>query len=163
MPVVTFSVEGTRNCAVIGGTPYVYATVQGKGFVMRATCPHRDGPLHLAAVSSDAVRLVCPWHESKISVARLRTEIPAIRVGDQVTAVFPDRHLAPDHRHAKPADRCAEPLAESTAEPTAEPPTELTTVPTTVLATEPPATVSLEHRPLSPDLSRRRPTRDPHS
>ncbi|MEV4432107.1 Rieske 2Fe-2S domain-containing protein [Streptomyces sp. NPDC049555] len=94
MPVVTFPVAGRDNCVVVAGTPYVYATVAGRGFVMRARCPHRGGPLHLAAPTADAVRLVCPWHEMKTSVARLRAEIPAVRVGGTVTAVFPDRPAA---------------------------------------------------------------------
>ncbi|MEU3525162.1 Rieske 2Fe-2S domain-containing protein [Streptomyces sp. NPDC038707] len=94
MPVVTFSAEGRDNCVVIAGTPYVYATVGGRGFVMRARCPHRGGPLHLAGVAEDGVRLVCPWHERKTSVARMRAEVPAVRVGGRVTAVFPERPAA---------------------------------------------------------------------
>ncbi|MEU0048739.1 Rieske 2Fe-2S domain-containing protein [Streptomyces sp. NPDC006184] len=91
MPVVTFSAAGRDNCVVVAGTPYVYATVGGRGFVMRAQCPHRGGPLHLADVAEDGVRLVCPWHERKTSVARMRGEIPAVRVGERITAVFPER------------------------------------------------------------------------
>ncbi|MET7480807.1 Rieske 2Fe-2S domain-containing protein [Streptomyces sp. NPDC005648] len=90
MPVVTFPAVGRDNCVVVAGTPFVYATVGGRGFVMRARCPHRGGPLHLADVATDG-RLTCPWHERRTSVARLRAEIPAVRVGDRVTAVFPDR------------------------------------------------------------------------
>jgi Rieske [2Fe-2S] domain len=90
VPVVTFSVAGKGNCAVIAEVSYVYVTVRGGGFVMRAQCPHRGGPLHLASLTPDAARLVCPWHGGKVSVARLRGEIPAVRVGDQVTAVFRD-------------------------------------------------------------------------
>lgn len=87
---MTFPVDGRDNCVVVAGTSYVYATVGGRGFVMRAQCPHRGGPLHLADVTPDGARLVCPWHERKTSVARLRGEVPAVRVGDRVTAVFPD-------------------------------------------------------------------------
>jgi nitrite reductase (NADH) small subunit len=87
---VIFSVAGKGNCAVIEGVSYVYATVRSRGFVMRAQCPHRGGPLHLASVTSDATRLVCPWHGGKTSVARLRGDVPAVRVGDRVTAVFAD-------------------------------------------------------------------------
>jgi nitrite reductase (NADH) small subunit len=85
---VTFAVAGKDNCVVVAGIPYVYATIQGRGFVMRARCPHRGGPLHLASAAPDAARLVCPWHGGKTSVARLRGEIPAVRVRDRVTAVF---------------------------------------------------------------------------
>ncbi|WP_405788000.1 Rieske 2Fe-2S domain-containing protein [Streptomyces sp. NBC_01367] len=91
MPVVSFPVAGRENCVVVAGTAYVYATVGGRGFVMNASCPHRGGPLHLAGVTPDAGRLICPWHDRKTSAARLRAEIPAVRTGSRVTAVFPDR------------------------------------------------------------------------
>jgi hypothetical protein len=83
-------VAGQGNCAVIAGVPYVYVTVRGAGFVMRAQCPHRGGPLHLATLTADAAWLVCPWHGGKASVARRHGEIPAVRAGDRVTAVFRD-------------------------------------------------------------------------
>lgn len=90
MPVVSFPVAGRENCVVVAGTAYVYATVGGRGFVMSAQCPHRGGPLHLAGMTPDATRLICPWHDRKTSAARLRAEIPSVRTGDRVTAVFPD-------------------------------------------------------------------------
>lgn len=90
---MTFSVSGPDNCVVVAGASFVYATVDRRGFVMRAQCPHRGGPLHLADVTADCVHLVCPWHERKTSVARLRAQIPAVRRGDRVTAVIPDAAL----------------------------------------------------------------------
>jgi nitrite reductase (NADH) small subunit len=141
VPVVTFPVAGRGNCAVVDGTPYVYATVRGSGFVMRARCPHRGGPLHLAAAPEPAgtggrpgaARLVCPWHERKTSVAMLRAEIPAVRTGTTVTAVFPDRP------RTGAADRAAQDGAapDGTAQNGAAQPR-----------------VVLEHRPLSADLAR---------
>lgn len=68
----------------------MYATVNSQGFVMRAQCPHRGGPLHLAEVAAGGAFLVCPWHERRTSVARLRAQIPAVRTGDRITAVIPD-------------------------------------------------------------------------
>ncbi|MFD3465302.1 hypothetical protein ACFWWM_02835 [Streptomyces sp. NPDC058682] len=56
MPVVSFPVAGRENCVVVAGTAYVYATLDGRGFVMNASCPHRGGPLHLAGVTPDAGR-----------------------------------------------------------------------------------------------------------
>jgi len=117
---VTFPAAGRDNCVVVAGTPYVYATVGGRGFVMRARCPHRGGPLHLADVAEDG-RLTCPWHERRTSVARLRAEIPAVRVGDRVTAVFPDR--PPDRGWPTPRAACGgvalehRPLAAALARP----------------------------------------------
>lgn len=87
---MNFTVSGSDNCVVVAGTPLVYATVDRRGFVMRAQCPHRGGPLNLADVTADGVHLVCPWHERRTSVARLRAQIPAVRSGDRVTAVIPD-------------------------------------------------------------------------
>lgn len=90
MPVVTFAVSGRDNCAMVGGQPFVYARTASGSFVMRARCPHRGGPLNLATAGCDAGRLVCPWHGREASVPRLRRQIPAVRSGDRVTAVFPD-------------------------------------------------------------------------
>lgn len=90
---MTFAVSGPGNCVVVAGASFVYATVGEHGFVMRAECPHRGGPLHLADVTADGVHLVCPWHERRTSVARLRAQIPAVRTGNRVTAVIPDAAL----------------------------------------------------------------------
>lgn len=101
MLVVRFSTTGTGNCAVVAGTPYVYVRVPAGSFVMRARCPHRGGPLHLAEPTPDSSRLVCPWHTRKTSVSRLRREIPAVRRGNEVTAVFPgenDTEVVLEHR-----------------------------------------------------------------
>jgi hypothetical protein len=108
MPVVTFAAEGRDNCAVVAGTPYVYATARGQGFVMRADCSHRGGPLHLADLAEDGIRLVCPWHERRTSLTRLRAQIPAVRTGNRVTAVLPDR---PRAGGCRPAPRAASPGA----------------------------------------------------
>lgn len=89
MPVVRFSVAGRDNCAVVAGTPYVYARTDDSSFVMPAVCPHRGGPLHLAEVTPEGNRLVCPWHNRRTSLTRLRGRIPAVRSGNRVTAVFP--------------------------------------------------------------------------
>ncbi|WP_149184009.1 Rieske 2Fe-2S domain-containing protein [Streptomyces sp. TRM49041] len=135
MPVLTFPVAGRDNCVVVAGTAYVYATVGGRGFVMRAQCPHRSGPLHLADVTEDADRLVCPWHERKTSVARLRAEIPAVRAGDRVTAVFPDRPPA--------RGRSSQPTASAGSASSA---------PSTPRALH--GEETREYRPLSPELAR---------
>lgn len=91
---MTFSATGTDNCVVVAGTAFVYATVDRRGFVMRAQCPHRGGPLHLAEVTADGSSLECPWHGRRTRLARLRAQIPAVRNGDRVTAVIPDTAAA---------------------------------------------------------------------
>ena len=101
MFVVRFSVAGRENCAVVAGTPYVYAHTDEGSFVMRAGCPHRGGPLNLAELTPEGNRLMCPWHSRKTSLSRLRRQIPAVRSGTLVTAVFlgpPDTEVRLGHR-----------------------------------------------------------------
>lgn len=89
MPVVTFAAEGAGNCVVLPDSPYVFARTVKGSFVLPARCPHRGGPLHLAAFDGGS-RLICPWHERATSVTRAaRAGIPAVRRGRVVTAVFP--------------------------------------------------------------------------
>jgi nitrite reductase (NADH) small subunit len=90
MLVLSLAVSGTGNCATVAGTPYVYARTELGSFVLPARCPHRGGPLHLAALEPGRARLVCPWHERATSVSRsLKAGIPAVRRGEVVTVVFP--------------------------------------------------------------------------
>jgi hypothetical protein len=91
MPVLTFAVSGPGNCVEVDGVPYVYARTAQGGSVLRAACPHRGGPLHLAVPDRTGRQLVCPWHERGTSLSRLRKEIPAVRNGATVTAVIPAR------------------------------------------------------------------------
>ncbi|WP_051965706.1 Rieske 2Fe-2S domain-containing protein [Kitasatospora mediocidica] len=100
MPVLTFAVSGPGNCVEVGGVPYVYARTAQGGSVIRASCPHRGGPLHLATPDPTGRQLVCPWHERGTSLGRLRKEIPAVRRGSVVTAVIPgDPGSTVVHRH----------------------------------------------------------------
>ncbi|MFB7517302.1 Rieske 2Fe-2S domain-containing protein [Streptomyces sp. NPDC056144] len=87
MPVVTFKVSGAENCVRVAGLPYVYIRTEAGGAVLPASCPHRGGPLNLASIDGTGRRLVCPWHEQTVSVARLTRRVPAVRSGDTVTAV----------------------------------------------------------------------------
>lgn len=103
MPVVNFAVTGRENCVVVAGIAYVYATVGGRGFVMSAQCPHRGGPLHLAGVTPDASRLICPWHDRKTSTARLRAGSPPCAPGPG------SRPSSPRAGRAPPPMRCDDP------------------------------------------------------
>jgi nitrite reductase (NADH) small subunit len=103
MLVVTFAVSGRGNCATVADTPFVYARTEAGSFVLPARCPHRGGPLNLAALPRGGARVVCPWHERATSVTRmLRTGIPAVRRGDVVTAVFPERPDTVHHLEHRP-------------------------------------------------------------
>lgn len=97
MPVVTFAVTGRDNCVSIGSAFYVYARTELGPLVLPARCPHRGGPLNLAEFEPGRSRLICPWHGRATSVTKaLRAGIPAVRRGNQVTAVFPDA-AGPDY------------------------------------------------------------------
>jgi nitrite reductase (NADH) small subunit len=89
MLAVRFSAAGPGNCVEAAGVAYVYARTARGSFVMPAACPHRGGPLHLATLTEEGDRLVCPWHSGKIPLARLRRQIPAVRSGNTVTAILP--------------------------------------------------------------------------
>jgi nitrite reductase (NADH) small subunit len=90
MLVLTFRADGgAGNCAVVEGEPYVFARTGQGSFVLRAQCPHRGGPMHLAEAAEGGARLVCPWHGRTASVERMiRSGLPAVRSGNTVTAVF---------------------------------------------------------------------------
>jgi hypothetical protein len=62
----------------LAGTSASYAlvAVAGELLLLDTRCPHRGGPLHLGATSSDArgrIGLRCPWHGTFVPLARLRT------------------------------------------------------------------------------------------
>ena len=96
MHVVTFATEGSGNCVRVQDLAFVYARTEHGEFVLPARCPHRGGPLHLAAFEAGGSRLVCPWHGRATSVSRhLKAGIPAVRRGTVVTAVLPGSLDAP--------------------------------------------------------------------
>ena len=91
MPVVTFAVEGRENCVTAGAESYMYARTAHGSFVLPVRCPHRGGPLNLAAFEPGRTRLLCPWHGRATSVTKaIKAGIPAVRRGNTVTAVFAD-------------------------------------------------------------------------
>jgi nitrite reductase (NADH) small subunit len=106
MLVLTFAASGKNNCVTVAGTPFIYARTELGSFVMRALCPHRGGPLHLARFEPGRARLICPWHERATSMSKaLRSGIPAARRGNTVTAVFPHPADCPhgvEHRPVSP-------------------------------------------------------------
>ncbi|WP_223735354.1 Rieske 2Fe-2S domain-containing protein [Streptomyces purpurogeneiscleroticus] len=102
---MTLAVSGRENCVAVDGVPYVYVRATAGSFVMRADCPHRGGPLHLATEAPGGKYLICPWHERRASVARLRREIPAVRTGRSVRAVLPHSSNAPVTWQHRPLSR----------------------------------------------------------
>jgi nitrite reductase (NADH) small subunit len=89
MPVVTFAVDGRENCVVGETGSFMYARTEHGSFVLPVRCPHRGGPLNLAAFEPGRTRLLCPWHGRATSVTKaINAGIPAVRRGNSVTAVF---------------------------------------------------------------------------
>ncbi|MFD9815721.1 Rieske 2Fe-2S domain-containing protein [Streptomyces sp. NPDC059080] len=109
MLVLTFAATGRGNCVEVDGTPYVYVRTASGSFVMRADCPHRGGPLHLAAEGPEGKSLICPWHERRTATVRMRQRIPAVRTGRTVRAVLPhppQAEVSHQHRPLSPALAC---------------------------------------------------------
>lgn len=89
MLVVALHLDGPGNCAIVAGDPYVYARTATGSFVLPSRCPHRGGPLQLAALDGTGRFLRCPWHGRRTSVTRFRRHgVPAVRCGNDVTLVF---------------------------------------------------------------------------
>jgi nitrite reductase/ring-hydroxylating ferredoxin subunit len=79
------------NFLRIGDTPYfLLETGGGRRALVRDTCPHRGGPLHLACHDESGSKLICPWHEAKVAVSwLLGSAVPLVCAGNQAVAVFP--------------------------------------------------------------------------
>jgi nitrite reductase (NADH) small subunit len=59
-------------------------------FLVRDNCPHRGGPLHLGYFNCQKSAIVCPWHNSAVSLHRLQQlAIPLIWRNDIAVAVIP--------------------------------------------------------------------------
>jgi hypothetical protein len=107
MLVVNFSAKGDGNCVVVEGRPFVLARTGKGSFLVRASCPHRGGPLHLADLDATGDTLVCPWHENGYPFTRSRESvIPVVRSANRVTAVFPGKSAASYTREYRPMSRC---------------------------------------------------------
>jgi nitrite reductase/ring-hydroxylating ferredoxin subunit len=95
MRVVTFDSES--NFIKAGRAEYfVLWTAPSRAQLVPSACPHRGGPLHLATPDAAGGRLVCPWHEMKTPVNKVRqSSVPFIRSGDRLTAVLDEGPEAP--------------------------------------------------------------------
>ncbi len=95
------------NFLLVGNTSYFFVDVGAtQKLLVRGTCPHRGGPLHLADFDTTSQKLICPWHETGVSVRwLLAMAVPMVRVAHQVTAFLPDSADAEVylmHRRIKP-------------------------------------------------------------
>ena len=79
-----------HNTVFLGDDRYFVLEDEGRLFLVPDKCPHRGGPLSLGRRTPDDMRVVCPWHGSKITCAYLRrTSVPIVRRGSEITAYLP--------------------------------------------------------------------------
>ena len=77
------------NALEVGEELYMY--LDDDAVLVPARCPHRGGPLHLAAVEMGAqgTLLVCPWHGTSVPLrALVRRAVATVQFGDHVRAVI---------------------------------------------------------------------------
>lgn len=89
MKVVHLSAD-EENYIEVGERRFlVFARPGGGCDTIPATCPHRGGPLHLGAVEESGQFIVCPWHQTKVSLARLQREaLPTVSSLGRVSVVI---------------------------------------------------------------------------
>ena len=78
------------NALEVGEDLYMFLDA-GDPALVPARCPHRGGPLHLAAVTQGAqgTVLVCPWHGTQIPLRALkRRAVATVQSGNRVRAVI---------------------------------------------------------------------------
>lgn len=57
---------GQMKVAEIDGVVVVVVNLNGDYFAFEATCPHRDGPLHLGTLWENSIE--CPWHHYQYDI-----------------------------------------------------------------------------------------------
>ena len=88
MRVIHLGGEGDNYVEVGGERFLVLRGSDGRCHAVSATCPHRGGPLHLGRVEESGKYIVCPWHKTKVSIARLlRGGLPTISNRGRVSVV----------------------------------------------------------------------------
>jgi nitrite reductase (NADH) small subunit len=78
-----------HNWLSIGDRDYFVLSTMGKQTLLPDRCPHRGGPLHLGTWDSCRNGIICPWHQSFVSLRMLMREAPAaVRTRRQLTVVM---------------------------------------------------------------------------
>lgn len=111
MKVLHLAAEGD-NYIEFGDRRFLVLRSPGRGcHTIPAACPHRGGPLHLGAVEATGQFIVCPWHQTKVSVKRLlRGGLPTVASRGSVTVVLDGTEAAYAYRRQSSVD-CAAALA----------------------------------------------------
>lgn len=81
MKILRFD-KSKANLVELGDQAYmVHRNNAGKYLLIRATCPHRGGPLFLGEILNEPTESIrCPWHESVASIQTLRKKAPPMVV-----------------------------------------------------------------------------------
>lgn len=90
MRVIHLGDEGENYVESAGESFLVLRAADGRCHAVSATCPHRGGPLHLGRVEEGGQFIVCPWHKTRVSIARLlRGGLPTVSNRGRVSVVVP--------------------------------------------------------------------------
>jgi nitrite reductase (NADH) small subunit len=78
-----------HNLVSVGEQNYfVLRTDDGKQMLVSDRCPHRGGPLHLGSWDWGRNGIVCPWHQTCVSIKALIRRAPAaVRIRQHITMV----------------------------------------------------------------------------
>jgi hypothetical protein len=80
---------GRVNLLTVGERRYFLFDHEGRTRLVNDACPHRGGPLHLSVRACDALKVVCPWHETATPERRVAARnVPLVREGTRGCAVF---------------------------------------------------------------------------
>ncbi|WP_445633328.1 Rieske domain-containing protein [Nostoc sp. DSM 114161] len=118
MPVIKFDPQQS-NFLIHGDRRFFLISLDNRTFLVTDNCPHRGGPLHLGYFNCQKSAIVCPWHNSAVSVQRLQQHaMPLVWRHNLAIAVIPKAESTPivfKHRHilVAPEIGCNEGQAES--------------------------------------------------
>ncbi|MEH2263306.1 Rieske (2Fe-2S) protein [Nostoc sp.] len=95
MSVIKFDPHQS-NFMIHGDRRFFLISLDNSTFLVRDNCPHRGGPLHLGYFNCQNNAIVCPWHNSAVSVHRLQQlAMPLVWRNDVAIAVIPGAESTP--------------------------------------------------------------------
>lgn len=95
MPIVRFDSK-LANFVIHGDRRYFFILIDNCPFFIQDNCPHRGGPIHLGYLNCKKDAIMCPWHNSAVSLQRLQSlAVPSIwRRNELLTVVLPESNSA---------------------------------------------------------------------
>lgn len=91
------------NFLIHGDKRFFLISFGSRTFLVGDHCPHRGGPLHLGCLDHEKSAIICPWHNSTVSIQRLqKLAVPLVWRRDHAVAILPGAELTPiaiQHRH----------------------------------------------------------------